>query len=249
MMLSGTWRVETVEEIDSTNVWLATKAREGAGEGLVLRANFQRRGRGRMARTWTAPPNSSLLCSILLRPAVANDQLQVVVWAVALAARAAVERCAGLGPSLKWPNDLLIDGRKVAGILAELVTTPAGPAIVAGIGVNCTAVDSTVTTATSIAEATGHDVAPATLLEALLVELTSRRPLLDSPEGLAELRAEYRANLGTLGQAVRVELADGMMHGVAVDVNETGSLVVASEGRDHVVNVGDVIHLRPEETV
>ena len=249
MMLSGPWRVETVEEIDSTNAWLANQAREGAGEGLVLRANFQRQGRGRMARTWTAPANSSLLCSLLLRPAVSDEQLQVVVWAVALAARAAVERCGGVAPTLKWPNDLLIDGRKVAGILTELVATPAGPAIVAGIGVNCTAVDPTVTTATSIAAATGHDVEPATLLDVLLDELTVRRPLLDSPEGLAELRTEYRAHLATLGQRVRVELADGVMRGVAVDVNETGELVVASEGRDHVVNVGDVIHLRPEETL
>ncbi len=248
MMLSGPWRVETVEEIDSTNAWLANRAREGASEGLVLRANFQRQGRGRMARTWTAPPNSSLLCSILLRPAVADEQLQMVVWAVALAARAAVERCSGVAPALKWPNDLLIDGRKVAGILTELVATPAGPAIVAGIGVNCTAVDPAVTTATSIAQSSGRDVAPAMLLDALLEELASRRPLLDSPEGLAELRAEYRAHLGTLGQRVRVELADRVMHGVAVDVNETGELVVASDGRDHIVNVGDVIHLRPEET-
>jgi BirA family transcriptional regulator, biotin operon repressor / biotin---[acetyl-CoA-carboxylase] ligase len=116
-----TWRVEHLSEIDSTNRWLVERAKEGADEGLVVYADFQSAGRGRLERPWEAPARSSLLCSILLRPELDVDHLQLVVAAVALAARAALVRLCGLRPDLKWPNDLVVGPKKLAGLLCEVV--------------------------------------------------------------------------------------------------------------------------------
>jgi BirA family transcriptional regulator, biotin operon repressor / biotin---[acetyl-CoA-carboxylase] ligase len=95
------WRIERFDVIDSTNTWVAARAVEGAPEGLVATADFQSAGRGRMDRRWESPPGASLLCSILLRPDVGPDQLQLVVAGVALAARAALVRMCGVRPALK----------------------------------------------------------------------------------------------------------------------------------------------------
>ena len=107
-MSSIVWRIEHFDVIDSTNTWVGERALEGAPEGLVAVADFQSAGRGRLDRRWESPPSASLLCSILLRPDVAPDQLQLVVACVALAARAALVRLCGVRPALKWPNDLIV---------------------------------------------------------------------------------------------------------------------------------------------
>src|SRR5665213_3461488 len=99
-MSSIVWRIEHFAEIDSTNTWLAQKAVDGLPEGLVCVADFQTKGRGRLERTWESPADASLLCSILLRPDIDPDQLQLVVAAVALAARAALVRLSGVRPRL-----------------------------------------------------------------------------------------------------------------------------------------------------
>src|SRR5487761_2613581 len=102
------WRIEHFDEIDSTNTGVGAQALEGAAEGLVALADFQSRGRGRRDRRWEAPAGSALLCSVLLRPAVDLDDVQLGVAVMALALRAALERAAGLHADLKWPNDLLV---------------------------------------------------------------------------------------------------------------------------------------------
>src|ERR1700691_3996377 len=120
------WRVEHFEEIDSTNSYLKQRVVEGCAEGLVALADFQTAGRGRLDREWVSPPRSSLLCSIVLRPALDAEELQLVVAAVALATRQALERLSGLRAQLKWPNDLIVGSRKLGGLLAEIVVTPHG---------------------------------------------------------------------------------------------------------------------------
>ncbi|HEY5092336.1 MAG TPA: biotin--[acetyl-CoA-carboxylase] ligase, partial [Acidimicrobiales bacterium] len=137
-MNSIVWRIEHFDEVDSTNSWVAQKANEGAPEGLVAFADFQSAGRGRLERTWESSRGSSLLCSILLRPDLSPDQLQLVVACVALAARAAIVRLSGVRPALKWPNDLIVGDAKLAGLLAEIVLVDERLAVVVGIGVNLT---------------------------------------------------------------------------------------------------------------
>ena len=116
--------VRRFAEIDSTNRYLLDEARAGAPEGAVAVADYQSAGRGRLGRRWEAPPGSNLLTSVLLRPALAVDELHLCTVAVALAAAAACEGGRGVVPELKWPNDLMVGGRKLGGILAEAL--PAG---------------------------------------------------------------------------------------------------------------------------
>jgi len=242
-----TWRVEHFVEIDSTNTWLAQQARGGAPEGLVAYADYQSAGRGRMERQWESPLGASLLTSILLRPSDPAVSGQLVVAAVALSARAAIAELAGLTPSLKWPNDLLVGDAKLAGILTELVITPEHTSYVVGIGINLTHNGPSHVTSTSVQAASGVVLAPAELLDHLLRELQTRRAQLDTAAGRDALRAEYRAALATLGRTVRVERHDDVLIGVATDVDDEGQLLVNVSGETHVVNVGDVVHVRPHE--
>jgi BirA family biotin operon repressor/biotin-[acetyl-CoA-carboxylase] ligase len=129
----GLWReVRVVEETGSTNADLLAKARSGAGEGLVLVAEAQTSGRGRMGRRWISPPRRSLTFSVLLRPAVPAGLLGWMPLLAGVAVASALQQAAGVDARLKWPNDVLVDGAKIAGILAERWTN----AVVIGTGIN-----------------------------------------------------------------------------------------------------------------
>jgi BirA family biotin operon repressor/biotin-[acetyl-CoA-carboxylase] ligase len=239
------WRIEHFDEIDSTNTWLAARALEGAPEGAVAVADFQSAGRGRLDRQWESPAGASLLCSILLRPDVGPDQLQLVVACVALAARAALVRLSGVRPALKWPNDLIVDDAKIAGLLAEIVAVDERLAVVAGIGVNLTHEGPADVRSTSVRAESGVTISPPALLDILLDELETRRALLDSADGQTSLRDEYQRALETLGQDVRVERAHDVVVGRAVAVDRYGQLLVVVDGSEVAISVGDVVHVRP----
>ena len=235
------WRVRHFEEIDSTNTWVASQALEGAPEGLVAVAEHQTHGRGRLGRTWEARPGSSLLCSLLLRPRIDLDDLQLGVAGVSLALRAALVRLCGVRPDLKWPNDLLVGEAKVAGVLAEVVATDGGVALVVGVGVNLTHHPEG---ATSVSREAGVTVTPPALLDILLEEVEPRRARLDDAEGRAALRAEYERALVTLGRRVSVETTAGIHVGDARGVDESGRLLVEVDGTRRVFAAGDVVHVR-----
>jgi BirA family biotin operon repressor/biotin-[acetyl-CoA-carboxylase] ligase len=241
------WRIEHFDVIDSTNTWLAERALEGAAEGLVAVADFQRAGRGRLDRHWESPAGASLLCSVLLRPDLAPDQLQLVVACVALAARAALVRLCGVRPSLKWPNDLIVGDKKLAGLLAEIVSVDERLAVVVGIGVNLTHEGPSEVASTSVRAESGVTITPSALLDIVLDELEARRALLESADGQVRLRDEYRRALVTLGQRVRVERTNDVIVGLATSVDDYGQLIVAVDGDETVITVGDVVHLRVHE--
>jgi BirA family biotin operon repressor/biotin-[acetyl-CoA-carboxylase] ligase len=236
------WRVEHFDEIDSTNTYVKDRADEP--EGLVALADFQTAGRGRMDRSWLSPPRSSLLCSILLTPGLESDQLQLVVALVALSARSALERLSGLRAALKWPNDLVVDGDKLAGLLAEIVSHGNELRVVVGIGVNLTYDGPEDVAATSVLAQTGLTIAPRALLDILLEEIDVRRALLNDVDGRLALREEYVIALATLGQHVRVEQSDETVQGIAVGVDEEGRLRVDVDGVVRTFSVGDVVHVR-----
>lgn len=240
------WRVEHFEEIDSTNSWLVARALEGADEGLVAVADFQTRGRGRLDRRWEASPGSSLLCSLLLRPALDGADLQSAVACVALGARAALVRLSGVRPQVKWPNDLMVGDAKIAGLLAELVDKPR-LGIVIGIGINLTPTEQAPEGATSIWHEAGVTITPRALLDILLEEVEMRRVLLDSFEGRDVLRQEFAASLSTIGQTVKVIGPLGEVSGVATGVDAAGRLIVEHDGTQSVFGVGDVIHVRRDD--
>jgi len=239
------WRVEHFREIDSTNSWLAARANGGASEGLVALADFQSAGRGRLDRQWRAPERSALLCSILLRPKVDVDQLQMVIAAVALSARSTLVRLCGLRPQLKWPNDLVVGDNKLAGVLGELVTTSEGLAVVVGLGINLTQRPEDLPS-TCVLDETGITLGARGLLDILLEELEGRYALLDSLEGRAVLHAQYEKALVTLGQRVRIERHNDVVVGEARGIDGGGRLIVDVDGLEMILSTGDVVHLRPQ---
>ena len=242
------WRVEHFDEIDSTNTYLTTKVSEDAPEGLVAIADFQSSGRGRLDRQWESPPRASLLCSMLLRPKLDADRLQMVVACVSLAARAALVRLSGVRPQLKWPNDLVVGDKKIAGLLAEVVATELGFAVVVGLGVNLTYQGPEGVNAISVLDESGLTIAPRALLDLVLEEIEPRRQQLSSDEGRRLLRGEYQRALATIGQRVRVEQLSGSVEGTAQGVDDSGQLLVDVDGETRTFGVGDVVHVRPTES-
>jgi len=240
----ATWRVERVAETGSTNADLLAAARAGEPAGAVLVADRQSAGRGRLGRQWQAPPGSSLLMSVLLRPAVSVTRLHRLTQAMGVAAAAGCGQVAGVRADLKWPNDLLVGDRKLAGILAEAVTGPSGAvdAVVVGMGLNVhwptteDAVGELAGRVVCLDEAAGRHIDRDQLLDAVLAGLAA----IDDDT----LDREYRARLATLGREVRVELPNEVFTGTAVDVDPDGQLVVQVDGVPRRVGAGDVVHLR-----
>ncbi|MDO8390867.1 MAG: biotin--[acetyl-CoA-carboxylase] ligase [Actinomycetota bacterium] len=225
------WHVSVVDETGSTNADLLAAAAAGAPDRTVLAARHQTSGRGRLDRRWDAPAGANLLVSVLFRDIPGDPH--VLTQRVALAAATACERLAGVRPVLKWPNDLLLDGRKLAGVLAQ-AQLGAQPMVVVGIGIN-------VGWAPEGAAMVGHGVQPLDLLAELL------RAYDELPD---DVWLTYRDRLGTIGKRVRVELPAtdprGVLEGYAVDVDPDGRLVVVdAAGTSHRFAVGDVVHLRP----
>ena len=218
--------VSVVDETGSTNADLLRAAAEGAPDRTVLMARHQSAGRGRLDRRWEAPPGANLLVSLLFREV--PEHPHVLTQRVGLAAIAACAEVAGVQPLLKWPNDLLLGGAKLAGVLAQ-AQLGANPAVVVGIGIN-------VGWAPEGAARLGDGVSPTEVLAAML------RAYDALP---ADVWLPYREHLGTLGRQVRVELPDGEVTGRALDVEPDGRLVVIDDcGITHRFAVGDVVHLR-----
>ncbi|MFE9652889.1 biotin--[acetyl-CoA-carboxylase] ligase [Micromonospora sp. NPDC006431] len=264
----GPWRrLELRAETGSTNADAVEAARAGEPEGLVVVAERQTAGRGRRGRVWQSPPRAGIATSVLLRPGetVAERDWSPVPslrygWLPLLAGVALVEavaRLAELDAHLKWPNDLLVDGAKCAGVLAEAVPGDAPdqpPAIVVGIGLNVTLhadelpENPTGLPATSLqlAGAAATDRDP--LLRALLRSLSDWYDRWRSAGGDAVasgLRDAYLAACATVGRQVRVLLPDGReVHGTATGVDPDGQLLVDGPAGELRLAAGDVLHVR-----
>ena len=220
------WEVRRFGEIDSTNRWLVEQASAGAPAGLVAVADHQTAGRGRLGRTWEAPPGSNLLMSLLLRPAgLPAERRHLVVATVAVAAVRALEALdAGVQAGIKWPNDLVVEDRKLAGVLAE--ATGDG-AVVVGIGMNLGWAPD------GAAQATG--LSRDEVLEALLAEVS---------EDWDQVAEDYRRRCVTIGRQVRVEMLDETFTGTAADIDDQGHLLVDVGMCLRTVTAADVVHLR-----
>ncbi|SRR6266536_577358 len=240
----GLWTdLRVVAETGSTNADVAAAARGGAPEGLVLVAERQTAGRGRLGRVWESPARAGIAASVLLRPTGVDPAR--FGWLPLLAGVALVEavrRVAEVDATLKWPNDLLIGDRKCAGILAEAVDG----AIVVGIGLNTTLraheLPRPDTTSLALEGAASADRDP--LLRALLRALAMWYLRWRDAGGDADesgLREAYAFHCATLGREVTVQLpGDERLQGTADAVDATGRLVVAGRA----LAAGDVTHLR-----
>lgn len=241
------WRVEIVEATPSTNALVAERARQGEGEGLVVVAEHQTAGRGRLDRVWDTPARSALTFSVLLRPDLPVARWTWLPLLTGYAVHAALaDRLPDV--AVKWPNDLLVEERKLVGILAERVDTPVGPAAVVGVGINVsqTLDELPVALATSIALELGDEPDRTQLLGQVLGSVHGLLGLLDDT---AALRRAYVDVCATVGRTVDVHLPGGgdgpdVRRGEALDVDDAGALVVSTGDGTLTVSAGDVVHVR-----
>jgi BirA family biotin operon repressor/biotin-[acetyl-CoA-carboxylase] ligase len=239
------WReVTVVGSTTSTNADVAAAAREGAAEGLVLLAEEQTGGRGRLSRSWVSPPRAGVYVSVLLRPTAAPTTWPLLTLLTGLAVVEAVLAVGRVDARLKWPNDVLVGDRKLAGILAERVDD----AVVIGVGINVsTRAAELPPTGTSLAiagGATDREVVASEVLRALHRRYVAWR---DTFGAGTSVLASYREMCETIGSDVTVELPGGhVVVGVASGVDDAGRLVVrdSAEGQPQHFTVGDVTHVR-----
>lgn len=235
-------RVDVVERTGSTNADLADRARVGEPGGAVLIALEQTAGRGRLARSWSSPSGTSLSMSALVRPGRGDVGLVPLVTGLGVARGLTT---LGLEARLKWPNDVLVDGLKVCGVLAELVVDDRGLAVVVGMGVNVsqTPAELPVAWATSLALAgarAGRTSAAAAVLTGVGESLTAWET-----GGWEAVGPSYLERCATLGRKVRVELSPtDQVHGTAVGVGPDGRLQVRVGAEVRSYAAGDVHHLR-----
>ena len=243
----GPWSVEVVETTGSTNADLAERARAGAPPWSALVAGEQTSGRGRLTRTWSSPPGSSVSLSVLLRPSRAVKEWGLLPLITGLGVARAMEAL-GAEAVLKWPNDVLLpadDERKVCGILAEVVGGPRS-GVVVGMGVNVGQGrgELPVETATSLS-LVGVTVTRPQVVTAVLEQLGQVYAQWDR-YGWSAVKDAYGAACTTLGRTVRVELPDGTaVLGTAQTVTGDGRLVVMTTAGPTPFAAGDVHHLRP----
>ncbi len=240
----GLWTaLEVSASTGSTNADAVAAAVGGAPEGLVVTTDHQVAGRGRLDRRWEAPPRSGLVVSVVLRPDVPVARWTWLPLLAGLAVDLTVRDC-GVASGLKWPNDVLVDGRKICGILLERAEGAPRAAAVMGIGLNVslTADELPVPTATSLLLEGGDPLDRGRVLTLLLGHLERLYRRWSAAQGDPEsLRPLYLERCVTLGATVRVDLPDGsVLEGTADDVDAWGRLVV--DGR--AVAAGDVVHAR-----
>jgi len=253
----GLWReIEVVPSTGSTNADLLARALRGEAEGVVLAAEEQTAGRGRMGRTWVSPPYAALTFSLLLRPDVPAARRGWLPLLAGVAVATAVTEVTGVQARLKWPNDVLAGEAKLAGILAEA----AGDAVVAGVGLN---VSTEPAELSHLLAGPGPGALPATSLRAAGATALIREELLlailawferwyrpwrqaGGDPDRSGLRPEYVSRSATIGRTVRAELPGGQaLSGPAAGVDSDGRLLVrVSPGSEVPVAAADVVHLR-----
>ena len=260
--------VEWVERTGSTNADLRERAEQGSPEGIVLVADYQTRGRGRRDRKWESPPKASLLISLLLRPKCLPEELAWLTHMAGLAVADVCKETTGAEARLKWPNDVVVDDMKLAGVLAEAVPE----AVILGIGLNVSWPDAgsqpqdfknEPVSLKALAERRAKQAPDrADLLVKLLCNFEQRYARVGQPDWSEELRAEVKQRSATLGRRISVEMTlaagaspsceQNIIRGIAEDITSSGSLLVAADAsseesaQQFEITAGDVVHLRSE---
>lgn len=243
-----------LEEIDSTNEEaLRWAASETLPEGALVVADSQTAGRGRWGREWLSRPGSSLLMSLVLKPTWTGERLGMLTLACGLATARALEGAEVDGVGIKWPNDVLIDGKKVAGILVESrLRSGHDHLAVVGIGVNIAGAGDlppeVAERATDLASATGGRLGPgerAALLEGLLAELEEVYETLGRADGVETVRSAVRERMSMLGAEVVVRTATGeVLEGIAEDLGVDGGLVLKSGSGRQLIHAAEIETVR-----
>ena len=228
------------EETDSTNKQARMLAREGAKHGTLVIADTQSAGRGRRGRGWISPAGEGVFMSLIVRPEMPPSEVAKMSLTLALAVARAIERETGLDARIKWPNDIVIGGRKVCGLLLEMdATAEKVNSIVAGVGINVhqSVFDEEIAhTASSLDLLCGRRVSRSAIVRAFLEEFERAAALADE-----EMMQAYRGRSATIGQRVQVIGLSGTYTGTAQGITESGTLLVeADDGEVREVLAADV---------
>jgi len=239
-------RIYAYDATDSTMDIAHRLAGAGEPEGSVVVAERQSRGRGRLGRSWLSPKGKGIYISVILRPTVQLQTVPLVTLMAAVAAARAVERETGLRPGIKWPNDLMLGGKKIAGILTELnAELNRARYVIIGIGMNVNTPKTQLPArATSLAEEKGGRLDRVSLARALLVEVDRAYAEFLS-EGFDGILEAWRGFASFLGRRIRVVAEGRTVDGQAVDVDSNGALLVRTDnGFVEPVAAGEVLVVR-----
>jgi BirA family transcriptional regulator, biotin operon repressor / biotin---[acetyl-CoA-carboxylase] ligase len=242
------WRIEHWRSIGSTNDEARARALQGDPGCLWITADEQTAGRGRLGRTWTSP-TGNLYASALLVDATPIAKAYQIGFVAGLALHRAIHDLGGREFLLKWPNDLMWRGAKVAGLLAEGVTQPSGGfACVMGVGVNCEVAPENASYPTaSLSQALNRRVTAVELFGRLIARFVETLEIWRGGEGFADIRSGWLVVAAGLGAPIRISGADGPREGVFESLDAQGRLLMRREGRLEIVEAGDLSLLARNE--
>ncbi len=234
--------------IDSTNNYARILAEEGAPEGTLVISEEQTAGRGRMGRSWISPPGTGIWISVILRPNISPPRAALITPLVAVALNRSIREVTGLPSGIKWPNDILIRGKKAAGILTEISTDQASIRyIIVGIGINVNTEyfpEEIRDQATSLSLSSGQQISRLKILLSLLLELERQYLDFTRKKDCDSILLDYRKMSVTIGNQVLIPGPDGKLTVEAIDITETGGLLIKSgDGTTEEIISGEVQHL------
>ena len=239
-------KIRVFDELDSTNSKAYRMAREGGEEGEVVLANRQLKGKGRLGRRWLSPPGVNLYVSIILRPPIAVRNASLITLMAAVATAKATKGISGLHPRIKWPNDLLIHGKKVAGLLNELKSN-AGKVdfVILGIGINVNMTLEMIpeemrSIVTSLREELGYDISRVEFLSALLREV-GREYQAFLTGGTERILREWEEFAQMVGTVVEMKSFHEVIRGRVKGIDTDGALLLsAPDGSEKKIIAGDI---------
>ncbi len=246
-------RLVTFETIDSTNAEALRQARDGADEGLCVMAYEQTAGRGRQGRTWVSEKDAGLYFSIVLRPSFESRSFPLITLMAGVAVYESLRQL-GIEADIKWVNDLLVNEKKICGILAETAETPGGLAVVVGIGINLTSANfrpEIAALATSIEEVIGAAVTPAEAADLVARYLSHFYSVLAGPDGGSQILGDWEKRSSYFrGKQVRVITGSETVTGTTDGLEQNGALRIARpDGSVTIIQAGDVEQLRASRAV
>ncbi|WP_456274253.1 biotin--[acetyl-CoA-carboxylase] ligase [Bacillus sp. AK031] len=238
--------IEYVESAPSTQKIAHALAQEGAKEGTAVIADEQTEGRGRLLRSWHSPKGTGIWMSIILKPQLPPQKAPQFTLIAAVAVVQAIEEVAGLSPEIKWPNDILLHGRKVTGILTELqAEADKINSIIIGIGMNVNQEtedfpEELQTIATSLAMEKGEKISRAKLIQKVMEKLEMYYDLY-MEKGFTPIKLLWESYAASIGRQITARTITGSIHGKALGINEDGVLRIEdTEGRIHEVYSADI---------
>lgn len=225
------WTVYHAAEMDSTNEWAKRLAEEGAPDLTVCFADEQTAGKGRLGRVWKSPAGTSVSMSVLLRPCIRVEHLSMLTLVMGMAAADGLREISGLEAGIKWPNDIVIHGKKLCGILTE--TSPDGSWVVIGIGINVNMTefpDELKDKASSLLLETGRTESLSRTAAVVLKKFRRFYQVFCKTEDMSGLKADYERMLVNIHEKVRVLDPGKPFEGTALGIDDEGNLLVRRDG-------------------